>query len=515
MASRKKSDRVAEYGDFQTPMYLARQVCDLLSRRNLHPASILEPTCGVGNFLIAALDQFPAVTRAVGLDVNPSHVQTARSSIQGRQDDAKVALIEKDFFDTDWSAILHGLPDPLLLIGNPPWVTNAALGILGSSNLPRKTNFKKHAGLDAITGKSNFDISEWMFLQFLDWLDGRCATMAVLCKTAVARKVLLDAWRRGIHLNDSAMYLIDAATSFGASVDACLLICDFTPSSRGYETPVYKTIADDRPVNVIGYRDDSLVADIDAHERWKHLQGKETYRWRSGIKHDCAKVMELCKEERYYRNGFHELLTMESDFLFPMLKGSDIANGRTDNPRRWMLVTQRRIGEDTTVIKERAPQTWSYLQSHAQQLARRASSIYRNRPRFSVFGVGDYSFAPWKVAISGFYKRLDFRVVGGFAGKPIVLDDTCYFVACETEEEARYVASLLNSPIAREFFSAFMFWDMKRPVTVDNLRRLNLIALANELGSENTISKFLALKSADAAIIGESCSIRQLSLFRD
>ena len=34
-----------------------------------------------------------------------------------------------------------------------------------------------------------------------------------------------------------------------------------------------------------------------------------------------------------------------------------------------------------------------------------------------------YTFEPWRVAISGFYKKLNFRVVGSFEGKPIVLDD--------------------------------------------------------------------------------------------
>ncbi len=106
-----------------------------------------------------------------------------------------------------------------------------------------------------------------------------------------------------------------------------------------------------------------------------------------------------------------------------------------------------------------------------------------------MFGVGDYAFAPWKVAISGFYKDLQFTVVGPHAGKPVVLDDTCYFVPCRSEEEARYVASLLNSVPAREFYSATIFWDAKRPVTIETLERLDLSALAIELGSLATYLK--------------------------
>jgi hypothetical protein len=105
--------------------------------------------------------------------------------------------------------------------------------------------------------------------------------------------------------------------------------------------------------------------------------------------------------------------------------------------------------------------------------------------------VGDYSFAYWKVAISGFYKKLHFKVVGPYGEKPVVLDDTCYFVACKTKEEAFLIAELLNSDIAKDFFSAFVFWDEKRPITVRLLKRLDLLVLARELDMEETLQRFL------------------------
>ena len=100
-------------------------------------------------------------------------------------------------------------------------------------------------------------------------------------------------------------------------------------------------------------------------------------------------------EGNLYRNGLGEVVELEPDCLYPMLKSSDLANGTcSDTPRR-MLVTQRRLGQDTAWIRQEAPKTWACLIDHAVALERRASSIYENRPRFSMFGVGDYSFAPW------------------------------------------------------------------------------------------------------------------------
>ena len=71
------------------------------------------------------------------------------------------------------------------------------------------------------------------------------------------------------------------------------------------------------------------------------------------------------------------------------------------------------------------------------------------------------------MAISGFYKRLHFVALGTFAGKPILLDDTSNFIACQSKGESSYLAGLLNSDVASEFFSAFIFWDAKRPITVE------------------------------------------------
>jgi hypothetical protein len=415
MTRLKKSVRVAEYGDFQTPADLAIQVCELLRRQNLRPASMVEPTCGEGSFLIHGVGQFPSVERAVGIEINPDYVRTVKSRLRSSPHARKVQVIEGDFFSTDWFGLLRNLADPLLVIGNPPWVTNTELGGLGSSNLPKKSNFKRHSGLDALTGKSNFDISEWMLLQFLHWLEGRHGTLAMLCKTVVARKVLEYAWSRQVNLEGSEVYSIDAKTSFGASVDACLLVGSFSPGAQSCDSVVFESLAAEGPVGGIGYRDGHLVADVGAYERWKHLQGSGTWRWRSGIKHDCAKVMELYKEDKRYRNGFDELADLEDDHVYPMFKSSEIAKGAAENPSRWMLVTQRRVGEDTRTIQRRSPKTWEYLDAHADRLSRRASSIYRNRPPFSIFGVGEYSFSPWKVAISGLYKKLEFSVVGGHA----------------------------------------------------------------------------------------------------
>lgn len=471
-----------EFGDFQTPAGLAIEVAQLLASLELRPQSILEPTCGMGNLLFAALQTFPDVKSAAGVDISPLYVASAKARLSTQKTSANVEIKEGDFFTNDWGKVLDKLPDPLLVIGNPPWVTNAHIGLLGGSNLPEKSNFQKHAGFDAMTGKSNFDISEWMLLQSLSWLDGRNGVMAILCKTGVARKLLTHANKQGISLNHSAMYRINALKHFGAAVDACLFVCRFSPGASDYDCDVYDEMHSTQVERTIGPRDGNLIAKVSYYERWKHLMGEEIYKWRSGVKHDCSKVMEFTKQGDQYRNGFGEVVDLEDTFLYPMLKTSQVAKAVATDLNRYMLVTQRTVGEDTQAISSAAPKTWAYLEGHARFLDARGSSIYKNRPRFSVFGIGDYSFSPWKVGISGFYKQLQFQVIGNVQGKPIVLDDASYFISCDTQDEAELLARLLNSQPGKEFFEAFVFWDGKRPITIEHLRRLNVLHLAKELG---------------------------------
>ncbi len=499
--------RRAEFGDFQTPFEFAQQICTLLQTLGLQPLSIIEPTCGKGNLLLAALNCFASATKAIGLEINPNHVQAVEQNLANCPTSQSVTVLHDDFFATDWATILDRLPEPLLIIGNPPWVTNAELTLLNSENLPRKTNFQQFSGLDALTGKSNFDISEWILIHLLEHLKNRQATLAMLCKTAVARRVLGYAWKNRLPLADTSLYHIDAKKHFDVAVDACLLVCQTTTQVASKVCHTYQYLQQDTYQATFGWVNNRLVADVNLYQRWAHLSGKSQYQWRSGIKHDCANVMELEQAVGGFRNGFGEQYPLENNYLYPMLKSSDLANATKPLPSRWMLVPQTKLGDDTSPIRLVAPGTWAYLNTYGHFLDQRKSAIYKNQPRFAIFGIGDYSFACWKVAISGLYKKLHFALVGPYAEKPVVLDDTCYFVPCNSAREAEMLISILNSATAHQFFSALIFWDTKRPITVEILNQLDIFALAKTLG---VFDKLVELRSPKAIT---ATGPAQLSLF--
>lgn len=474
------SNERTEFGDFQTPSLLARAVCALLSRSGVSARSVLEPSCGEGVFLEEAARAFPDANRFLGFDIQSHHVEAARHRMASLARSCASDVRLQDFFQVDCSECLRQLDEPLLVIGNPPWVTNSQLSRLGSRNVPEKENRDRLRGIDAMTGKSNFDVSQWMIDRLLESMRGRHGTLAMLCKTRVARAALTRAWRDGGPA-EAAIYRVDAMLHFGAAVDACLFVCRFQPEAKSTRRcALYSDLDAVNPVGELGYEAGGLVQDPERYCRVEHLGGGGSPRWRSGIKHDCARVLELRREGTSYWNGFGERVEVEAESLFPLLKGSRLARGVTE-PDRWLVVPQLSVGEDTSRLREERPGTWSYLESHAERFDRRASTIYRRRSRFSIFGVGDYSFASWKVAIAGFAKSLHFCKLGLCENRPIVLDDTCYFLPCSGEEEAELRLSLLNHPMAASFFSCFVFWDMKRPVTAEILHRLDLERLRREV----------------------------------
>lgn len=492
----RKTKNIAEFGDFQTPPFLALTAVRLLHSIGIEPHSIIEPTCGKGSFLEAAISEYPNVHHIFGLDINREYLECTEVKLKNTiLDPSRFDLRHGDFFSTDWQSVIRHSDEPCLILGNPPWVTSSELGTIESVNLPKKSNFQSQSGIDAITGKSNFDISEWMILKYLDWLKGKKGAIAVLCKTSVARKILLHSWKHEYPIQNSRIYKIDALYHFGAAVDACFFIIE-TGASGNTSCPIFDFLDSSKESEVLGYRDGHLITNTLAFDRHRDLLGKDrSYIWRSGIKHDCSKIMELFPSHNGYKNGLGETIDIEDRFLFPMLKSSDIGNGRCFH-RAMMLVTQKTVGEDTSIIRRNAPNTWGYLEKNSELLNKRKSSIYKNKPPFSIFGVGSYSFSPWKIAISGFYKRLSFiKISPSPSGKPIVFDDTVYFLPCWSEEEADFLHAILTSPQATEFYNSMIHWDEKRPITVSLLKRLNIEALAKNLDRIEEYRSFITQKS--------------------
>jgi len=153
---------------------------------------------------------------------------------------------------------------------------------------------------------------------------------------------------------------------------------------------------------------------------------------------------------------------LESDCLYPALRGSDIQRWRA-TPSLYVLLAQdpfRRRGVPLDEMRRRFPKTLNYLEGFRQTLVERA--LYRKyhqpsgQPFYSQFNAGPSLLAPYKVVWRRLGRDLLAAVVGsqygGELGPRLILPlETTTFIGTETAVEAHYLCAILNSPPVRAF----------------------------------------------------------------
>ena len=480
----------AEYGDFQTNADLSDKAIKHLTSKNISPEIIIEPTCGKGNFIIASLKHFKGVQHIFGIEIYKPYVWETKFSIlnfflQHPQNNKPEILISHcSVFDFDFKSIeMKFSKKNILIIGNPPWVTNSKLGSLNSSNLPKKTNFKNHSGLDAMTGKANFDIAEYITLMMLNTFQSMEGHLLLLIKNSVIKNIVFDQLKNQYKIALLEKQNIDSKKEFNVSVEASLFYCklNLIPELNCMEFNFYNN---KKSYQKFGWLNNKFVSNINNYHNTKDIDGESPFVWRQGLKHDCSAIMELEKINGHYVNGLNEKIKLEDDLVYGILKSSDLKNTFIKTTRKFTIVTQKKVGQETKYIKVAYPKTYKYLTDHRYNFDARKSSIYNNKPAFSIFGVGDYSFKPFKVAISGLYKTFHFTLVLPQNNKPVMLDDTCYLLGFDKIEFAVYALILLNSHITMQFLQSVTFVDAKRTFTKDVLMRIDLLELAKRNDKE-------------------------------
>ncbi|MEG2487117.1 MAG: N-6 DNA methylase [Cetobacterium sp.] len=477
--------KLREHGDYQTPIEFTQKIANLLNLRDYE--NILEPTFGLGNFILTSL-QINQNLNIYGVELQEKYVLYFKLKILNLVIDKIIKFPNLKIYCDNifYHNFEIDLTKKTLIIGNPPWITNSELGNLNLKNLPEKFNLKNLKGMDALTGKSNFDVTEYIILKMLEDFKDYNLTGALLCKTIVVRNILKLLKSKIISISNIKIYTIDSKKIFDVSCDSCLFVFDITPKKTEYFAKVYSIDNPEYEIKKIGWSDNSkFVSNVDNYEFTKYIDNLCEFEWRQGIKHDCSKIMELTIDENNLINGFKEIINIEDTYVYNLLKSSDLKGGELNFSRKKVIITQSEIGAETNYIENQSPKLWNYLEKNQMYLNNRKSSIYKGKPKYSIFGIGDYSFAPYKVALSGMYKTPKFTLLLPTSeGKAIMLDDTCYFLGFSTYKEAFIVWILLNSSYTLSFLESIVFLDSKRPYTKDILMRISILNLMSLISFE-------------------------------
>lgn len=487
MSESIETKKRTEYGDWQTNLPLAISICEQIKSQGIRPQVIIEPTCGQGTFIIAALLTFDTIEDVYGIEIYKPYLDVLEDKLREygkRLDKTNIHLYHENIFDFDFRQITeHVNKRVVLAIGNPPWVTNSKLTEIGGDNLPIKTNFKRLKGLEAITGKGNFDIAESICIKIFETFSSENAYFAFLLKNSVIKNLIYEQKSGKASLSNICQYNIDAQKEFNVSVSASLLNLQlFGGHERRCRVFDFYT---NTLLYTFGWVKDKFVANVDNYVKSQIIEGSSPFIWRSGLKHDCSKIMELTKENGKFVNALGEVVDIEDDVVYPLIKSSDIKGEVITQNRKYVIVTQHYTNEDTKLLKAQYPKAFQYLMDHAEYLDNRKSSIYKNRSRFCMFGIGDYTFKKYKVIISGLYKQTSFSLVSEIDGKIAVCDDTCYSLGFDDYNVAWLTLRLLNSQQIQDFINSICFYDAKRTINKDLLMRVNLLPAINLLDKQS------------------------------
>ena len=488
-----------EYGDFQTNQFLAQKVVDYTLSKSNDFEFVLEPTCGKGNFLLAAIKQSKNLKKVVGVEIYQPYVWETKFKILEyfisvkENTKPEIDIIHANAFEFSYEDLAKSTQDlKTLIVGNPPWVTNSELGSIDSKNLPQKSNFKKHSGFEAITGKGNFDIGEYISLIMLRCFDRHNGAFAFLIKNSVVKNLIYDQKQNKFRIGQTENLNIDSKKEFNVSVNACLFLTHLNCEPE-LTCTAFDFYTKDK-LTTFGWYKDKFVYSVQDYDESSIVDGKSTFVWRSGVKHDCSKVMELEQVNGHFKNALGEEINLENNLTYGLLKSSDLKEDKTNSFRKLTIITQKKIGQETKYIKDKYPLTYNYLTSHKEYFDKRKSSIYKDKPSFSIFGIGDYSFAPYKIAISGLYKSTHFTLVSPSNSKPIMLDDTCYFIGFENLKMAEIAHYLVNSELVQKFLKSIIFSDSKRSINKDTLMRIDFARAFESTGYEQASKEIKGLE---------------------
>lgn len=158
---------------------------------------------------------------------------------------------------------------------------------------------------------------------------------------------------------------------------------------------------------------------------------------------------------------------VEPTLLYPLLKGAadfSACEVHVDD-QLFVFVPNNGITQafytEAEEVMATLPKTEAYFRAFRQKLSVR--STYRQRqpkaPYYSIYNVGSYSFAPYKVVWAELSTSFEAAVIQDgdvpFVGmRPYVPDHKVYFADFHDEAQAYFVCAMLNSPLVREYIES-------------------------------------------------------------
>jgi SAM-dependent methyltransferase len=499
-------------GEYYTPDWLAEKLLAETLREDLGDASkrVLDPACGSGTFLVLLIKHIrrrafaanvaPAqslkriLRNVVGFDVNPLAVQAARANyllalgelLQSSREPLEVPVYEIDSVlgETD-------LPKFDYIVGNPPWVNWEDLPErYRRETLPLWERYglfpKRQTAMQTILGAAKYDLSMLMTYVAADRYLCPHGRLGFLISQAIFKTSAAGQGFRRFRLPDGTPLgvcrvedLVKLKPFDSAANRTAILVIE-----KGRETQYPVEYRHHVPGRT--HRWSAQPVSADPTSPWiaarpaalaalTRILGASDYRAREGANTGGANAVFWVKAEARSSNRLtfrnvtegartpvpRRRVTIETDLVYPLLRGRNVSRWRALTEQS--IVITHRPGMKLRAIpeiemKSAFPKAFSYLKGFESLLRQRPAYkryFQATAPFYSLFNIGEYTFAPWKVVWRE--QAIPFRaaVVGPAGGRVAVPDHKLMMVAVESEDEAHYLCGALNSLLVRAAVAAY------------------------------------------------------------
>lgn len=454
------------------------------------------------------------LSNIVGIDLNPLAALAARTNYlaalgplvhEGEPESLQIPILHGDSIQgTDPT----GQPLPPLgefdfIVGNPPWLGWEELPV--ADRQQTRALWERHGlfpqrGLETILGAGKKDLSLLVTYVAADRyakLGGRIAlviTQAAFKMAGAAKGFRRFAMADGTPIGCERVDDFSRIDVFqGAATKTATMVLE---KGRPQRYPVPYFVWDQQPggaglpervrewvaVPSDGRSEASAWLTLPAHvlQAIRKILGPSPYKARQGVNSGGANAVywfELVGDhgdgtatvrnivQSAKRKVEQEEVRIERTLLYPLLRHRDIGAENSvpwrAEPTGYLLFTQdvatRRGLSLANMVAY--PLTLAWLARHEQLLRQRAAySRYfdsERDPFWSMFDVGAYAFAPWKVVWPRMARRLTAAVVGVQDAKPILPQETISYIPLDDEREAYYVAGVMNCTPFRLAVSCF------------------------------------------------------------
>jgi SAM-dependent methyltransferase len=485
-------------GEYYTPRGVAEVAVAELAVDDARTETVLDPGCGSGVFLAACIDAkrravsgdlppdalVDAITDTVyGIDLNPVAVKAAKltylRSLLPLLAESDLDRLAVPVFLTDALGLtrdddirFEGAPLDVTvdhLVGNPPWITwgdlPASVRAAWRDRYVDRLGLSAHSGVETQLGHANDDVSVpfvWACVHryLAEGGDASVVLKRGLTKGPAGR--LFRTRRVGDRpVAVSHVHDFNRLRPFGDGVDVASAVYTLRADVEGdfpIETtswtaadvaPSYATAGamretlDAEGTGLVPVRADDPASPWIRRDAEARALGTCPHRIRHGVKDDAKAVYSLDRDRL-------DELELEPDHVYPYLRSKHVVKYGLFGHDLHLVPLRRAHQDNETELRRECPATYAYLASNRETLADRSSTWLEKGPFYNVFGLGEYTWADYKVVWCRLGFKPHFAVVStledtDLGEQPVVPGDHCMFVPTDDRREAHFLCGLLNS----------------------------------------------------------------------